>query len=234
MRHRAALRPDGSRADHDDQTNPPSLILPGESIGETSEWPRCSRCLEVCDPMRMQGKSPASWRCNTCNAKMGQLRRLFGAWPIPDWEMMCKEDEAEFWKHAKTELKGKLKELVVTSLATVQVKSESSNFTSEWLPLTVWGQRGFDVKMIKDTAGPKDKKEHPRMGWLYKLTLEHDLVSSAKQKIYQKLMQVEGAPAGLKRKRKTAPAAEAPAAESDQEPKSDHVESGSESKKSKR
>lgn len=169
----------------------PALFIPGESINLTSEWPRCTKCLEVVDPLRIQGKSANSWRCGTCNVKMVQLNKTFGAWPIPGWCDLPKEDEAQYWKELRTVSACNLKEKTVTSLAHIQVKNESTSFTGEWLPLPVWKKRGFDDLLIARTSTEHDRKAHPRMGLVYKLTLEKDLLESARQKIHQKLLDGE-------------------------------------------
>jgi len=177
-----------------------TLFMPGQSVNVTTDWPRCTKCMEIVDPLRIQGKSPNSWRCGFCNSKMVQLSKVFGTWPIPGWCDLPKDDESKYWKDIRHLSKGSLKEKTVTSLACMQIKTESTSFSSEWLPLSVWSTRGFDAKQIELTSTDRDRKRHPRLGMIYKLTLEKDLLESARQKIYQKLL--EGADSTKSKKRK--------------------------------
>ena len=79
-------------------------------------------------------------------------------------------------------------------------ETEATNFAGEWLPLKVWARRGFSPKQIKATATNADRKKHPRLGMVYRLTLEQDLMTSAKQKIYNRLLESTSKTSSKKRK----------------------------------
>ena len=164
------------------QIEQPGLFVPGESINLTHDWPRCVKCKCIVDPLKVAGKSQGNWKCSSCNSKMVQLNRIFGGWPVKGWGEMSEEDEEEFWKEASGKKTKHLKELVVTKMAFQQIKTEETNFTGDWLPLQVWETRGYDAQRIKDTSTDRDHKAHPRMGEVYKLTLETDILSAAKKK----------------------------------------------------
>ena len=46
--------------------------------------------------------------------------------------------------------------------------------TSEWLPLSVWGQRGFDTAAIKERSRPENIRPHDLFGLVYRVSLSSE------------------------------------------------------------
>ena len=148
--------------------------------------PLCSKCKVELDPLKSQvtGKSMGNWKCNTCNSRTTQLHREFGAWPIEDFKMLDAAAQEVFWAEArKCHGIGNLKELLIEHLTRNRIEREAHALKGTYLPLSVYGQRGFDTARILEYC--EDKRWDQILGWTYRVnlfTVSHESIEETVRK----------------------------------------------------
>jgi DNA-directed RNA polymerase subunit RPC12/RpoP len=135
--------------------------------------PVCSRCGYEVDPFRAQIKSKSagnpSYVCNTCNSKATMLSRST-QWPVPEFQELSNEEKQDFWrKCATTSGAVALKGALVNAITHSQVNRVSAKLGGEYLPLSVYQQKGFDIKEIE--AKCTDTMTHPIFGTVYRVQI---------------------------------------------------------------
>jgi hypothetical protein len=204
-------------ADHDAEATP-MLPRPEESLAVLAESPRplreaadghvaimrgassklalpkneivCSKCDEVCDPLRSHGKAGGRWKCGSCNTKLVQLHRKFGGWPLKEF-VLSKEDEQVFFQAAKGKDLAGLEALVIDHMTETLTQSESSQVDGEWNPLSVWVARGYMADEILNTATPANSKASERWGTVYKIETEKDQIKRCREIVRARLCELK-------------------------------------------
>ena len=116
--------------------------------------------------------------------RAAQLPRAFGPWPVDGLAKLSKEEEVAVWQRAATLYRRELLAVVVVdTLVQREIKEESTSFTGEYLPLSVWEARGWDPQRIKDTATADTIKPCARFGSRYKVVVESENQAERRQRI---------------------------------------------------
>ena len=128
--------------------------------GRFSQWDRC----------RVTSKKEGLWKCGNCHSKENTLRRCFGQWPLETFQGLDVDKKRAFM--AK-----------ISEMSSVGVAKEAEDFinheshsefyvdSGEFLPLTVWQARGFDIVAIVEKSRPSDMKDHDVLGKTYRVSL---------------------------------------------------------------
>jgi hypothetical protein len=159
---------------------PLGLEMPGLTTNDMRELdrPRCCKCkVEVC-PLRAFGKSSGSWRCNQCNSKCVALYKKFGQWPIESFKGFSEKEQVDFYNDIKNKGINDVEQLLINKMVQVKENYESNEHKGDWLPLSVWGSRGYDMDAIRDTATAENSKPCKRFGALYRVFIESDAKGS--------------------------------------------------------
>ena len=185
--------------------------------------PTCMKCGMKTDPFRAQIKSKTTcnagnqrWVCNSCNRVSACCSRNT-AWPPDDFLKMRLEEQHEFYKAAvHTSETGRLtwskvKALLVSTLKQRKITELKASIHGEYLPLSVWVQRGFDGDRIKRLC--TDIKPHTVLGDTYRIDIVHIDESVVQQQVEESLAQKTQ---NVRKKRKSAAAADAGAAAVDE------------------
>ena len=151
--------------------SPPAAIVVPEGV-EFDDRVRCGRCGDLLDPFKMQisNKSKGSWRCRKCNtrgvqmSKTGEFKKMSEA-----FEGMSEEAKNEFWKGTHKLSPKQLEEFCQTTISTTMTETKVTRRAGEYLPLTVYEQRGFDPVTIADKC--LDFVDDPILGRCYRLML---------------------------------------------------------------
>ena len=143
--------------------------------GETDVW--CGMCGQLAHKDRVQilNKCAGTWKCSKCNTRSVQLHKKFGQWPPTEFKDMDKDELTEFWatlKDNKFDKPSRREQFAAEAVSRMREKFEETKAGSEYLPLTVWAQRGFDTTMIEETTEPHNKKWHKNLGWTYRIPIE--------------------------------------------------------------
>jgi hypothetical protein len=97
----------------------------------------------------------------------------------------------QFWKDAaKADNLHKLKEHVVHSLTISRIEQETTRFGGEYLPLSVYKARGFDVDDIADKC--KDTESHPVLGTCYRVNVRGVFSDTIEQMVREELNESKG------------------------------------------
>eukprot|EP00438_Fugacium_kawagutii_P014343 Skav202492 [mRNA] locus=scaffold32:15236:16621:+ [translate_table: standard] len=161
--------------------------------------PVCRKCGMVTTVDRVVNKSKGEPRnhvvCKGCNASTTMLSRRLGAWPVPAFQNLSQEQQISFWKSCNEVIQrqGKLdyasiRALLAMKLEERQLEVAKSKFTSEFLPVSVWVQRGFDADDVKKG----ECEQHPMLGPTYAVPLKTVSKAYIKEKIESMLLTFEG------------------------------------------
>jgi len=167
------------------------ICFDGEGLSLNSD-PCCSKCGFSVDPVakgvRLLSKSAPSWLCGKCNSKQVQLTRMFGTWPLTEFQGIPADAQKTFWREPcgdGTSLKRAVEKHLVTNLVETKLASDSGPF----LPLSVWSAKGYDIHDIEAKA----KKElHPVLGWTYQVLIHSTGTEKKRELIRQEMSSLLG------------------------------------------
>ena len=130
--------------------------------------PVCCKCHGRLDPLRTQltGKSQGSWKCNRCNCKHVQLVRLFGGWPPQEFKDFSQAEQVAFWRMPASGA-AQLKRQVEDVMRKARRETQLTDVGGEYLPLSVYKQRGYDVDQIEKHC--HDVREDEIFGKVYRV-----------------------------------------------------------------
>jgi len=156
-------------AEKADGAAPPATAAPGlRPFGETaSDTCFCQTCGSEVSlaNSRIVSKRMQEHRCNGCNSKVSILSRA-RMWPPA--QAVPKEHVAAFMKDCasnKRALVAGMNKLVKR----FETHSQFYENGGEWLPLGVWGARGYDMERIEKNTPKEHKKLDPQVGVLYRV-----------------------------------------------------------------
>jgi hypothetical protein len=153
----------------DDANDKVALVVPPEIVLQ----PVCSKCKTTVDPVRaiLTGKGPGCWKCPACNVKCTQLNRIFGKWPPRSFSMLPAGYQDQFYRDCKGKAGGQvLEQFVVDQLTIQRTEEEVASTGGDWLPLSVWGNKGYDVTAIEKNC--TDTQDHPVLGLCYRVCIK--------------------------------------------------------------
>jgi hypothetical protein len=98
-----------------------------------------------------------------------QLRRAFGSWPTDDFQLLSVEQRMAFYAGSEgltgPDVLRKARELLTAS----ESHGEYYMDGGEFLPLSVWGRRGFDESRIELHSLPADMRMDRVLGQTYRV-----------------------------------------------------------------
>ena len=127
--------------------------------------------------------------CRQCNCKRSTLSQLFGYWPVELFTALPEEQQIEFWR---SEAKGRLgiQNALVMEVANHREDEQKTSVGGKYLPLEVWGRKGFDIEKIK--AECTDTEEHPIFGTRYNVGLKKVTKDEIKKQVWRDLFKASG------------------------------------------
>ena len=135
-------------------------------------WVCCSKCRRpVTDSSMLNKTSGSTVTCNLCNTKRSTMSQMFGKWPIDEFVELPPEAQTEFWV---AEAKGKkaLQEQLAIKLTENREIVTKAGAKGEYLPLSVYAARGFNVDDIVNKC--TDVQEHEVLGKTYCVHIERN------------------------------------------------------------
>ena len=140
------------------KTHVTAQAMSAQSIPETQDdtlFP-CVKCGMDCSAASGAVLRGAAWQCKWCTNVYQILYRHLGG--LPDsWSTMSPQSQQEFFKHAGSSIKcapkngrwSHVRSALVTQVCHFHTEQRRVRLSREYLPLTVWETRGFDVKRIQ-------------------------------------------------------------------------------------
>ena len=137
----------------------PAMAQP--QIPVSNDMVTCWYCGSQADYLKcyVRSKREGTWKCPGCNAKLGKLHRQFGSWPptdIPlDADKLSETARHQFYAGlSKLEGIGEIKAYALRFLENYRTEEQRALEGGEFLPLSVWEKRGFDIESIKKHTTP--------------------------------------------------------------------------------
>ena len=152
-------------------------LPPGGEVTDIGMFPemslRCKTCGTSCQPykMRCRGKSAESWECLNCGTKSTKLRRVFGKWPIGEFDEMAKDDQEAFFNDISGMTQGQLQKFCERKFTKTESHGKFYEEKGQFLPLSVWATRGFNVEDIETKSLQENKQLHSILGMTYRVPL---------------------------------------------------------------
>ena len=138
------------------------------SIPETGICRKCNNRVAKTNA-RLTGKQAWYWVCKVCHSRSNQLRTIYSEWPPKNFEILSESQKIEFFNKIKeTNNSKKLKLVSESFFATIVNDATGKKLQTEYLPLSVWKERGFDENEVMRS---KDTLEDPLLGTLYGIEL---------------------------------------------------------------
>ena len=134
----------------------------------------CSTCGQqvVATKCRLLSKRSGSWRCDGCNCKVVQLFRGFGTWPSAEFRGLPEADQQAFFKSLGSHSSGSAAVAKAKELLAAHEKHETFyEYGGQFLPLSVWGTKGFDVSLIEAKTLPEDRNNHAVLGPCFRVKI---------------------------------------------------------------
>ena len=164
----------GTNAEDDEEVEAAGLLV------------TCLECLQQVDKddcqstgnsARKTGKTSGMWKCNKCNALRGRMLRLIGknADLAADWQLLSCEQKQDFMRRSASLAK---EELVhgMTSAISMSKSSKTTlahQFAGDFLPISVYINKGFEDKHLKAMQQHAPKKWSPTLNdWVYQAMIE--------------------------------------------------------------
>ena len=138
--------------------------------GET----QCSKCLSYVAKAKVRcvNKTKQLYQCHVCGCRISQLNRAFGVWPTSDFKAISAEEKVAFMNAVADCTDADQVKLVAQEfLRRYEKKARFYMHNGEFLPLSVWANRGFDATRIELTTKPTDTMEHPVLGKCYRVAI---------------------------------------------------------------
>ena len=133
----------------------------------------CSSCgspagLTHC---RVLSKREGTWRCNKCHVKITTLWRGFGTWPTETFERLSPELKKNFFKDIAEKNASDTIAYAKRSLTKFEQHQKFYEEKGQFLPLSVWATKGFDITHIETKTPEEDKTVHSILGLCYRVAL---------------------------------------------------------------
>ena len=142
------------------------------TIMEIKEEGRCTKCGFMVErsKAKLTGKGKCYWVCKVCHTRATQLSALHGGWPPKHFRQKSEEEKQEFFRSIKNVRdKMALYNFSTNFFRTTVADTKGTQDKREYLPLSVWKKRGFNIKKIKKNNN--DVQHHPVLGKLYALEI---------------------------------------------------------------
>ena len=136
---------------------------------------RCRKCnveVDVLDKKVRIFRKTMEAQCQTCGNRQVGLIRLFGTSYLDDFEGLPDKEAQKFWEDMPTGLNAKrLESYIVNTITEQKIHRELDEVKGKFLPLDVWGAKGFNVEDIKNNTTDGDQDTHPVLGKTYRVNI---------------------------------------------------------------
>ena len=153
-----------------------------EAASSPSITMTCSKCY-----LDFEGHEGKEAICGRCKNKRARLSKMFGRWPTPAFKKLSDEAQVDFWKEESTAGSDMVVDLV-NKVTEQRVMHEKDLQRGEYLPLSVWANKGFDAKKIE--AECTDTEVHPVLGMTYRLDLHQVTSGEVRNTVENEIMQL--------------------------------------------
>jgi len=124
------------------------------------------------DSARVLSKKAETWKCGKCASSMTKLYRRPGG--LPDDATWSTEKKQDFWKLMQQQSTTAAIEDVTALFTQSEYKKDESHYdnSGEYLPLSVWSQRGFSADDIAKHSIDANIRIDPVLGKTYRVVIQ--------------------------------------------------------------
>ena len=151
---------------------PQAELPPAEGLPQAEGLPptqKCCFCRETCSTYYVLSKKRDEFICGPCNTTR---RTLYRGHQMDQVAMLGKDTIEEYFKSVKGKRPGEVLRLAtstVTKVITTDLNEDQEG--GEFLPLSVWQTKGFDIAKIEAEASPEDITQHKYLGPCYRVNI---------------------------------------------------------------
>lgn len=132
---------------------------------------KCGSCVSR-DLARVLSKKAETYKCGKCASTMTQLYRRPGG--LPSDKTWSKEKKNEFWQLMHSQHNAESMDEVTNRFTQSEYKKDESHYdnSGEFLPLSVWTQRGFNAESIETNSSDSNIRFDPVLGKIYRVVIQ--------------------------------------------------------------
>ena len=131
----------------------------------------CGSCVSR-DLARVHSKKAETYKCGKCSSVMTALYRRPGG--LPSDKLWSTEKRNEFWQTMQTQHNAASMDEVTNRFTQSEFKKDESHYdnSGEFLPLSVWAQRGFNTESIETNSSDSNIRFDPVLGKIYRVVIQ--------------------------------------------------------------
>ena len=132
---------------------------------------KCGSCVSR-DLARVLSKKAETYKCGKCASTMTQLyRRPSG---LPSDKTWSTEKKNEFWQLMNSQHNAESMDEITNRFTQSEYKKDESHYdnSGEFLPLSVWAQRGFNAESIETNSSDSNIRFDPVLGKIYRVVIQ--------------------------------------------------------------
>ena len=209
----------------------PGVPKPSKSMHVPSPKPTCSTTPSVApellqcdlcgsyvtrDMTRVHSKKAETYKCGKCASAMTKVYRRPGG--LPKDKTWAKEKRHEYWQLMHEQHNAESIDEITNRFTQTEYKKDESHYdnSGEFLPLSVWTQRGFNAESIEKNTIDSNIRDDPVLGKIYRVVIQssgHRGAHGAEEQRQHRLAPAEAATAAPQAAPKAAPTLDALKAE---------------------
>ena len=154
------------------EENPLALSLFSKNFMAENDEVYCNACAtwQPKTKARCVNKGDALFKCSKCQYTDLQLMRKFGTASFIS--QFTADDRNEFYKACLDANPDLVAEKATAKFTKYRKVSEYFENGGKFLPLSVWGTKGYDVDLIRENSGPEDTQFQPQCGLCYRVRIK--------------------------------------------------------------
>ncbi|CAK0841300.1 unnamed protein product, partial [Prorocentrum cordatum] len=166
----------------------------------SQEQPTCILRKEIYDPLAKGVRithNGTMITCANCRVRDQTLRRIFGGWPIAEFDELSNGGQDDFYKECGCTAAA-CRDAMKHMLMQVRMKRITETRSGQYLPLSVHEKLGYNTDDIEQKTAAADIEDHPVLGKTYRVAIN----SISEARIKEVIMQEVAKTVGHNRKRK--------------------------------
>ena len=138
---------------------------------ETIFCDKCGKWKPYSNCRVMSKTATPTFRCGGCCVKLVQLTRGLGSWPPKSFAALPEATKQAFYSDMDGMNGPAACQKAKKFIESHQLREEFFAEGGEFLPLSVWTQRGFDASRIQQNTAPHNTQSHPVLGECYRVAI---------------------------------------------------------------
>jgi len=172
---------------HTQPTAAAAPTLPPGQVTETDTEAKNAGEEQTCQ--KCEGAFPKDGYndCKSCRSKRVLLTRMFGNWPIAQFNSLDKELQTQFWQtNPETSARKDLFITLTKTVTTAKIQYLDKGEKGKYLPLSAYAAKGFNTEDIQEKC--TDFEDHPILGMTYKVDIKCESKGEIEETVRKELL----------------------------------------------